>query len=127
MSRVFTPFASFEQEELWSLLVNSKNCITHEALIYRGNINQIQVRLAEIFKPAIRYNAAGFILAHNHPSSDPTPSPEDLHMSEEAFVLARKLGVDLLDHLVIGDGVYFSMREHGVGLGGDGAPNGSGE
>lgn len=126
MSRVFTPFASFEQEELWSLLINSKNRITHEALIYRGNINQIHVRLAEIFKPAIRYNAAGFILAHCHPSGDPTPSPEDLSMTEEAFALASKLGVDLLDHLVIGDGVFFSMREHGVGLGGQGASTGSG-
>jgi DNA repair protein RadC len=116
MQRIFTPFARCDQEELWALLLNSKNRITHEALIYRGNLNQIHTRLAEIFKPAIYYNAAGFIIAHNHPSGDPTPSPEDLHMSEEVLTLANKLGIELLDHIVVGDESFFSMREHGVGV-----------
>lgn len=58
---------------------------------------------------------------------DPTPSPEDLHLSAEVFALACKLGVDLLDHLVIGEGVYFSMKENGVGLGGEDAANSGGE
>jgi DNA repair protein RadC len=115
MEHIFTPFDAFDQEELWTLLVNSQNRITHEALIYRGNLNQIHTRMAEIFKPAIRCNAAGFILAHNHPSGSVEPSLEDLQMSEETQTLATRLGIDFLDHLIIGHQVWTSLRERGIG------------
>ena len=117
MNHVFTPFASFDQEELWSLLINSKNRITHEAMIYRGNLNQLHVRLAEIFKPAIRYNAASFILAHNHPSGDPTPSSEDLACNRELIKAGKLLDIEVADHIVIGHGSsHVSMRERGLGF-----------
>ena len=117
MRSVFHPFAAFEQEELWCLLLNNKNRITHEAMIYRGTINQVQIRLAEVFRPAIRYNAALFLLAHNHPSSDPTPSQEDIRFSEEAREMGQKLGLDLLDHIIIGHNRYISLKEQGLAFG----------
>lgn len=113
LNRIFTPFEAFEQEELWSLLLNTKQRITHEVMIYRGTINTIQIRLADIFKPAIRFNAAAFILAHNHPSSDPSPSPEDRHFTREAKEMGQHLGIDVLDHLVIGKNRWVSLTEHG--------------
>jgi hypothetical protein len=72
MTRVFHPFEAFEQEELWTCLLNNKKRITHDVMMYRGTINSMHVRLAEIFRPAICYNAVSFVLAHNHPSSDST-------------------------------------------------------
>ena len=72
---VYTPFDQFDQEELWTCLLNSRNRITHEVMVYRGTVNTVRVRVAEIFKEAVRTNAAGFVLSHCHPSGDPTPSP----------------------------------------------------
>jgi len=116
MTHIFTPFAALEQEELWTLLLNTKQRITHEALIYRGTINMLSVRMAEVFRPAIRYNAAFLVLAHNHPSGDPTPSPEDIDMTKTTQVLAQTLGLDLLDHLVIGNNRWVSFKERGLGF-----------
>ena len=117
ITHVFTPFAAFEQEELWTLLLNTKHHITHEAMIYRGSINQVNVRLAEVFKPAIRYNAASLILAHNHPSSgDPSPSPEDVYLTEQAVEIGQKLGLTVLDHLVIGKDAWLSLKKKGLGF-----------
>lgn len=117
LTRVFTPFAAFEQEELWTLLLNTKHRITHEAMIYRGTLNSLNVRLADVFKPALRYNAAYLILAHNHPSSgDPTPSPEDVQVTTEVVTIGQKLGLEVLDHLVIGQDCWISLKERGLGF-----------
>ena len=118
MTRVFHPFEAFEQEELWTCLLNNKNRITHDVMIYRGTINMVQVRLAEIFRPAIRYNAASIVLAHNHPSFDPSPSPQDAHMTEEVRDMAQRLGLPLLDHLIIGKDRWVSLKQHGLGFDG---------
>ena len=78
LDKIYTPFDQFDQEETWVLLLNTKNKITHEAMVYRGTINAAYVRIAEIFKEAIRVNADGIIFSHCHPSGNPDPSPEDL-------------------------------------------------
>jgi DNA repair protein RadC len=78
IEKVFTPFELFDQEETWVLLLNTKNVITHEAMVYRGTINFAIIRPVEIFKPAAQTNAKSIILSHNHPSGDPSPSPEDV-------------------------------------------------
>ena len=72
------------------------------------------VRVGELFRDAVRLNAAGVILVHNHPSGDPTPSPDDLHLTAEALAAGRLLDIQLLDHLVIGQDAYVSLRDRGV-------------
>lgn len=113
---IYTPFANFSQEEMWLLLLNNKNRITHEAFIYRGTINSIFIRSAEIFRPAIGYNAAGLILSHCHPSGNPTPSPEDVAVTQNLVDLGKALDVQVLDHIVVGDNQWLSLREMGLGF-----------
>lgn len=101
LDHVYTPFESFDQEELWVLLLNSRNRITHDHMVYRGSINSIQVRQAEIFKEAVRTNAA-LILSHCHPSGDTTPSPADIQVTSLSVQAAQILNIDLLDHIIWG-------------------------
>jgi DNA repair protein RadC len=72
--------------------------------------------VAEVFKAAIRRNAASLIVAHNHPSGDPAPSPEDIAVTRELVAAGKLLGVDVLDHLVVGKGCWISLRERGLGF-----------
>jgi len=87
IDHVYTPFEQIDQEELWVLLLNTKNRVTHEAMIYRGTLNTVYIRLAELFKEAIRVNAAAFILSHCHPSGEPAPSPVIWRKSQVAKLL----------------------------------------
>ena len=82
--------------------------------VYQGNVSASLVRVGELFRDAVRVNAAGLILVHNHPSGDPTPSPDDLHLTAEALAAGRLLDIALLDHLVIGHDAYESLRDRGV-------------
>jgi DNA repair protein RadC len=82
--------------------------------VYQGNVSASLVRVGELFRDAVRLAAAGTILVHNHPSGDPTPSPDDLHLTAEALAAGRLLDSDLLDHLVIGHDAYVSMRDRGI-------------
>ena len=94
---------ALEQEELWLLLLDTKNhLIGRPRALYRGSLNHAPVRIAEIFRDAIRENAAGVILAHNHPSGDPTPSPQDIQLTREIVNAGKLLNVDVIDHIVIG-------------------------
>lgn len=116
VERIFTPFEQFEQEEFWVLLLNTKNRVTHEVMVYRGTTNTVLVRVAEIFREAIRHNAVALILSHCHPSGDPTPSPEDVRVTQMANEAATLLDIDLLDHIVVGEGRWISMKERGLGF-----------
>jgi DNA repair protein RadC len=85
--------------------------------IYVGNVNTSVVRAAEVFRLAIRDNAPSIIVAHNHPSGDPTPSPEDVAITRELASAGKLLGIDLLDHVVIGSGGrYVSLNEKRLGF-----------
>ena len=84
------------------MLLDTKNLVLRVATVYQGNVSASLVRVGELFRDAVRLNAAGVILVHNHPSGDPTPSPDDLHLTAEAIAAGRLLDIDLLDHLVIG-------------------------
>jgi len=75
------------------------------------------VRIGEIFKEPIRLNSASIIVVHNHPSGDPTPSPEDVVVTRQIIEAGQLLDIDVLDHLVIGSGRFVSMRERGLGFG----------
>jgi DNA repair protein RadC len=85
--------------------------------IYVGNVNSSMVRPSEVFRPAVRDNAPSIIVVHNHPSGDPTPSPEDVSITRELVSAGKLLSIDLLDHLVIGHGNrYVSLNEKGLGF-----------
>ena len=90
-----------EREELHVLLLNAKNRVLRDVTVYVGNVSASLVRISELFTEAIRENASGVILVHNHPSGDPTPSPDDLHLTAEALAAGRLLDIDVLDHIVV--------------------------
>jgi DNA repair protein RadC len=103
-----------EREELRVVLLNTRNVVLAMETVYRGNVSASLVRVGELFRDAVRQHAAGIILAHNHPSGDPTPSPDDLHLTAEAIAAGRLLDVPVLDHLVIGHDAYVSLRDRGI-------------
>lgn len=94
--------ASLEQEELWVLLLDSRNRHIRTEQLYRGSLNSSTVRPAEIYKSGIRHNAAGLIIVHNHPSGDPSPSPEDIHLTRMLIEAGKMLELPVLDHVVVG-------------------------
>jgi DNA repair protein RadC len=108
--------ACLEQEHLRLLLLDTKNRVLAAPTIYKGNVNTTVVRIAELFREAIRHNSTGLIMAHNHPSGDPTPSPEDVQMTRQIVEAGRLLGVEVLDHLIIGDNRFVSLKERGLGF-----------
>lgn len=105
---------SLEREELRVLLLDTKNVVTAERTVYRGNLAGSSVRVGEVFRDAVRACAAAIIVAHNHPSGDPGPSGEDLRITAELAEAGRLLDIELLDHLVIGRGRWTSLRALGA-------------
>jgi DNA repair protein RadC len=112
--RLILQMGRLEREELRVVLLDTKNHVLRVATVYQGNVSASLVRVGELFRDAVRLNAAGVILVHNHPSGDPTPSPDDLHLTAEALAAGRLLDIALLDHLVIGHDAYLSLRDRGV-------------
>jgi DNA repair protein RadC len=112
--RLILQMGRLEREELRVVVLDSKNHVLRIATVYQGNVSSSLVRIGELFRDAVRLNAASLILVHNHPSGDPTPSPDDLHLTAEALAAGRLLDIDLLDHLVIGHDAYVSLRDRGV-------------
>jgi len=103
-----------EEEQLWALLLNRKNGIIGRELVALGGISRVPVDPRDLFRAAVRRNAAALILAHNHPSGDPSPSPEDISLTRRLVEAGKLLGVEVLDHLVVVAGGYVSMRAKGV-------------
>jgi DNA repair protein RadC len=112
--RLILQMGRLEREELRVVLLDTKNHVLRVTTVYQGNVSASLVRVGELFRDAVRLNAAGVILVHNHPSGDPTPSPDDLHLTAEALAAGRLLDIALLDHLVIGHDAYVSLRDRGV-------------
>ncbi len=105
-----------EQEHMRVLHLNTKNQLIAMVEVYKGSLNSAPVRAADIFKGAVRNAAASVILAHNHPSGDPTPSAADITLTLELAKAAALLDIDLIDHLIIGDGRWVSLRRLGLGF-----------
>jgi DNA repair protein RadC len=109
--------AALDQEHLKVLLLNTKNEVLNIQEIYVGNVNSSVVRPAEVIQPAVRDNAPSIIVVHNHPSGDPTPSAEDVAITRELVSAGKLMGVELLDHVVIGNGNrYVSLNEKRLGF-----------
>ena len=105
-----TPLA---QEQVRVLLLDRKLRIVGQRTIYQGNAYSALVRPAEVFKPAIVESAPCIIIAHNHPSGDATPSQADINLTKDLVEVGKLLGVELLDHVVIGDGTFASIKNGG--------------
>lgn len=108
--------AHLEQEVLRVVLLNTKNHVLKTPVIYKGSLNASIVRVGELFRDAIRANAAALIVAHNHPSGDPTPSPEDVRVTRDIASAGKLLDIEVLDHIVIGHNRWVSLRERGLGF-----------
>lgn len=108
---------ALEQEELRVILLDNRNRMITVEAVYRGSVNSSQVRVGELFKAAVRRNAAALIVVHNHPSGDPTPSPDDVAVTRAIVQAGKLLDIDVLDHLVIGGGKFISLKERGLGFG----------
>ena len=102
------------QETLHALYLDSKLKLIRESLLSKGSVNRSIVPVRELFAEAFRIDAVCMILIHNHPSGDPTPSPEDIDVTKRVQSVADLTGISLVDHIVIGDGRYVSLREQGV-------------
>jgi DNA repair protein RadC len=103
-----------EREELRVVLLSARNTVMSVERIYQGSVSTALVRVGELFRDAVRRHAAGIIVVHNHPSGDPTPSPDDLHLTAETVAAGRLLDVPVLDHLVIGHDAFVSLRDRGI-------------
>ena len=105
---------SLEQEQLRVILLDTKNYLISAPTIYQGSAHTAVIRIGEIFKEAVREQATSTIIIHNHPSGDPTPSPEDVHVTERIIEAGRLLDIEVLDHIIIGNQRYVSMKERGL-------------
>lgn len=108
--------SALEQEHLRVMLLDRRNRVLEIVEVYKGSVNSSQVRIGELFKDAIRANASAVIVAHNHPSGDPTPSPDDVAVTRAMVQAGKLLDIDVLDHLVIGLGKWVSLKERGLGF-----------
>ena len=108
---------ALEQEELRVILLDIRNRVLYIDKVYKGSVNASQVRVGELFKGAIRRNATQIVVVHNHPSGDPTPSPEDVAVTRGIVQAGKLLDIDVLDHLIIGGIKFVSLKERGLGFG----------
>ena len=103
-----------DKENLYALLLNNKNCPICEPLrISRGTADSAPAFARDVFKEALKWGAVAVMVAHNHPSGDPAPSKADFKFTERLVELAKIAEIRLLDHLVLGDGNYTSIRSLG--------------
>ena len=108
--------AFLPQESLRVLRLSTRNQVMgiHEA--YKGNVNSAIVRAAEVFRDAVRENCLSIIIVHNHPSGDPTPSSDDVQVTKQMVEAGRLLDIEVLDHVVVAQGGYVSLKERGLGF-----------
>jgi len=116
-ARVLMPALGYlEQEQFAVLYLDTRNRVMAQEMLYKGSLNTSLVRIAEVFRGAVRRNCAALIVAHNHPSGDPSPSSEDVALTRRLIEAGKLLEIDVLDHLVIGQNRYVSLRERALGF-----------
>ncbi|MGQ9463866.1 MAG: RadC family protein [Candidatus Fervidibacter sp.] len=103
-----------DRENLKAVLLNTRNAVLDVVTISVGTLNASLAHPRECFKEAIRQSAAAVIFVHNHPSGDPSPSPEDISLTRQLVEAGKLLGIEVLDHIIIGDGVFVSLKERGL-------------
>jgi len=110
--------AALDQEQLRVVTLDTKHRVLGSRSVYQGSVNQAQVRIAEVFRDAIKQNATAVVVVHNHPSGDPTPSAADVTLTAELARAGALLDVEVLDHLIIGHGRHASLRRLNLGFNG---------
>lgn len=111
---ILVPLLQHETSEVFGILcLSTKRRVIAYHEVSRGTLDSTLVHPREVFKAAILANAAAIIVAHVHPSGDPTPSPDDLQLTRQLTAAGTLLGIDVLDHIIVGDGRYVSFREIG--------------
>ena len=113
---VMYEMGALSQEHLRVLLLDTRNQLIRVAEVYQGSLNTSLIRVGEVFRDAVRANAASVIVVHNHPSGDPSPSPEDIAVTRAMVDAGRLLDIEVLDHLVIGTGRFISLKSKGLGF-----------
>ena len=106
--------APLAQEQLRVLLLNTRNQVIGQRVVYQGNVSSSQVRTAEVLRPAVQEGMPSIIVVHNHPSGDPEPSPDDVAITRKLKQAAKLLDIDLLDHVVIGGNDCVSLKGQGL-------------
>ena len=114
---VYCEMNRLENEELWVILLDARNRVIGISKLYRGSLNSSQVRTGETLRDAIRINAAAIILVHNHPSGDPSPSPDDVALTRNILKAGQIMDIEVLDHIVVGRNSFCSLKERGLGFG----------
>ena len=113
--RLLAPeMAHLAQEQLRVLLLDTRNNVVGQRVVYQGNVSSSMVRAAEVLRPAVVEAVPAVIICHNHPSADPTPSPEDAAITRKLAQAAKLLDIDLLDHVVIAGDRAASLKERGL-------------
>ena len=108
--------AHLEQEHFRALYLDTRNRLLGSETVYVGSLNASHIRVSEVFREAVKRNCASLIVAHNHPSGDPTPSPEDVEVTRLLVAAGKLLDIEVLDHLIIGQQRFVSLRERGLGF-----------
>jgi len=111
---VMEEMRSLKQEYLKVIMLNTKNVVIFIRDVSIGSLNSSIVHPREVFCDAIKKSSASIVICHNHPSGDPTPSNEDINITYRLKECGKLLGIDLLDHLIIGNGKYISLKEKGI-------------
>lgn len=108
---VMIEMTHLDHEQLRILVLDTKNQVVENISRYQGTVNSSVLRIAEIFRPAITRNCPAILVCHNHPSGDPAPSPEDIAVTEQLVQAGKILDIELVDHLIIGNHRYISLKE----------------
>ena len=103
--------SALAQEQLRVLLLNTRNQVVGQRTVYQGTVNSSAVRPAEVLRAAVIENAPSIVVSHNHPSGDPTPSPEDVSVTRDLVAAGKLLDIEVMDHVVIGKGRFVSLKE----------------
>jgi DNA repair protein RadC len=108
---VMSDMSHLKTEQMRILVLDMKNRVMLNHVLYQGTANATVLRVAEVYRPAIVRNCPAILLCHNHPSGDPAPSPEDIETTEQLVQAGKLFDIELIDHLVIGNGTYTSLKE----------------
>jgi DNA repair protein RadC len=113
---LMTKYGHLEQEHFVVIMLDTRNRVIADEVIYKGTLNSCSVRVGEVFKSAIRRNAAAILIGHNHPSQDPEPSPQDVSITRMIAQAGELMDITLLDHIIVGKSRFVSLKERGLGF-----------